>query len=94
MAKQNKAQLVNTFKNANKMKAMKNLSRNTVLLMVGYVVLKWTIIISAGTYLYSSENWRNEYFLVFPLLAVIVIGIKNRKRLFGKKKAMEESAQG
>ncbi|MEQ9380917.1 MAG: hypothetical protein RIF36_03675 [Imperialibacter sp.] len=75
------------------MKAMKILSRNTVLLMVGYVVLKWTIIISAGTYLYSSGNWRNEYFLFFPLLAVIVIGIKNRKRLFSKKKAMEENAQ-
>jgi hypothetical protein len=91
MAKQNNVILVNSL---NKMKAMKNLSRNTLLLMVGYVVLKWTIIISAGTYLYSSGKWRNEYFLIFPLLALIVIGIKNRKRLFGKKKAMEESAQG
>ena len=74
------------------MKSIKNLSQKTLLLMAGYVIIKWTIIISAGTYLYSSGNWRNEYFLFFPLLAVIAIGIKNRKRLFRKKTTMKESA--
>jgi hypothetical protein len=75
------------------MKLLTNLSRKTVLLMAGYVIFKWTIIICAGSYLYSSGSWRNEYFLFFPLFALIIAGIKNRKRLFRKKVTLGENTQ-
>lgn len=43
-------------------------------------MLKWSIIFGAGSYLYSHGVWKNEFFLVLPVLGIIVFGIRHLKK--------------
>lgn len=52
--------------------AIKTISKKGVLLAVGYVVVKWLIILSLGTYLARQGLWKNEYLLILPILAASV----------------------
>lgn len=62
------------------------------MLMGLYVIVKWAIIIGAGSYLYAQEWWKNVYFLILPLLGLTVFGIKKLKERGAKpKQAIETS---
>lgn len=61
-------------------KHLKNLSGKALIYMALYLVAKWSIILVAGTYLYKNGLWKNEYLLVLPVVAVIIISIKYKKR--------------
>ncbi len=60
-------------------KHLKNLSAKALMYMALYLVVKWAIILGAGTWLYKNGLWKNEYLLVLPVVAIIVLGIKYRK---------------
>ena len=50
---------------------------------IGYIVLKWAIIIGVAGYLYESSIWSNWYILFVPLIGLILF--RFIKRVFLKK---------
>jgi len=60
-------------------KHLKNLSAKALMYVALYVVVKWAIILGAGTWLYKNGLWKNEYLLVLPVIAIIVMGIRFKK---------------
>ena len=52
--------------------AIKTISKKGVLLAVGYVLIKWLIILSIGTYLARQGLWKNEYLLILPIIMLSV----------------------
>lgn len=73
---------------------MKNLSlktytKKTVLLMIGYVVLKWTLILTLGGWLFKMGWFEPHYLLALPIVGMIVFYLKRRK----KDKTLSESGQ-
>jgi len=49
--------------------ALKTISKKGVLFAVGYVAVKWLIILSVGTYLAKQGLWKNEYLFILPIIA-------------------------
>ncbi len=68
---------------------LKQLSGKALLPIIIYVVAKWTIIILFGSYLYRNNLWHPAYFLAFPVLALMVLYIRKRK----KRRAAEAAEQ-
>lgn len=70
-----------------KHKLLKN-GRKGLAGIVLYLILKWTLIILAGTYLQSKTWWNNAYFLGFPLIVLVIWYLKKR-RLPSKNSVLE-----
>jgi hypothetical protein len=51
---------------------IKTLSKKGICLAIGYVLIKWLIILTVGTYLVKQGLWRNEYLFILPAIAVSV----------------------
>ncbi|RYU97494.1 L-2-amino-thiazoline-4-carboxylic acid hydrolase [Emticicia agri] len=49
--------------------SIKTLSKKSILFAIGYVVIKWLIILSVGAYLAKQGLWKNEYLFILPLIA-------------------------
>jgi hypothetical protein len=64
----------------------RNLSKKAIGFGALYIGIKWTLIIFAGTYLYQSGLWRNEYIYSLPLVALLGIGIFFLKKHLHKKR--------
>ncbi|MBA4850664.1 L-2-amino-thiazoline-4-carboxylic acid hydrolase [Emticicia sp. BO119] len=52
--------------------AIKSISKKGVLFAVGYVAIKWLIILSVGTYLSKQGLWKNGYLFILPVIAVSI----------------------
>lgn len=52
--------------------AIKTISKKGVLFAVGYVAVKWLIILSVGAYLAKQGLWKNEYLFILPIIAILV----------------------
>ncbi|RFS16496.1 L-2-amino-thiazoline-4-carboxylic acid hydrolase [Emticicia sp. C21] len=50
--------------------AIKTISKKGVLFAIGYVFIKWLLILSVGTYLAKQGLWKNEYLFILPVIAV------------------------
>jgi hypothetical protein len=63
---------------------LKSLSKKTIGLGLLYIVVKWSLIILVGGYVYQAGLWRNEYFFFLPVIFAIGVGVflwkKNRKK--------------
>jgi hypothetical protein len=44
--------------------------RNTIAVGVGYVIIKWAIIIGIGGELFKSGYWNNWYLLAIPTIGL------------------------
>lgn len=51
---------------------IKKLSKKGIYFAIGYVLLKWLIILSVGTYLLKNGLWKNEYLYVLPIIAASI----------------------
>ncbi|NJB71702.1 hypothetical protein GGR42_002164 [Saonia flava] len=59
---------------------MKNTLKKGLLLGIGYVLLKWTLLGLIGTYLYKKGMWSNWYFLILPVIGLTVFFIRKKKK--------------
>ena len=65
------------------LKKMNKGIRTTFAISVGYVALKWTLILLVGGALYESGYWNNWYLLVIPVIGLTTLLI--RRRIKSKK---------
>lgn len=45
-----------------------------------YIVVKWTVILVAGSALYKSGYWSNWYFLLIPALGITAFTIRKFRK--------------
>ncbi len=57
--------------------------KTTFAIGLGYVALKWTLILLVGGALYESGYWNNWYLLVMPVIGLTTLLI--RRRIKSKK---------
>jgi hypothetical protein len=55
---------------------MKKYVQKGLTIAIVYVVLKWTIIVLAGTYLYEKGLWNNWLLLIFPAIALTAYWVR------------------
>lgn len=66
--------MLNTISNHIKKRGKKG-----ILLLVLYVIFKWTVIILLGKYLQTKSWWNDLYFLAFPVIILTVLLIKKHR---------------
>ena len=53
--------------------------RNVIGFGIAYVIIKWLIIVTIGSYLYSTGNWSNWYFLLIPVIGLLFFNLVGKK---------------
>lgn len=61
----------------------KKVAKKAILFGLLYILVKWSIILGAGTFLYQADLWRWEFTLIFPIFMLSAVTI--RKKLKNKK---------
>jgi len=64
---------------------MKVCLKKGLLIGVGYVLVKWTIIGLLGTYLYRNGLWSNWFFLIIPVVVLAIFSFRKKPDLSFKK---------
>lgn len=60
--------------------AIKIILKKGVVFTIGYIAIKWLIILSIGTYLAKQGLWKNEYLFVLPIIAIAMGLLRYIKR--------------
>lgn len=61
----------------------------TVLFGLGYVLIKWSMILLVGGALYRSGYWSNWYLLVIPVIGVIFLAVRRKMQNSKKDKDVD-----
>jgi hypothetical protein len=58
---------------------MKNINiKKAVLCGLGYVTVKWLILLAVGGALYKNGYWNNWYLTAIPVIGITIFAIKRR----------------
>ena len=60
--------------------------KNTIALGLGYILVKWTVIILAGTALYKSGYWNNWYLAAIPVIGLTAFFVRRKIKSDKNKK--------
>lgn len=64
------------------MERMKRLIREKgkkgMMLLLGYVILKWTVLLTFGRWLMAQDEFRWYYLLILPVTALTWLGIRGK----------------
>lgn len=63
---------------------MKKKLKKGILLGIGYVILKWTILGTLGASLYKKGLWSNWYLAILPLIGLVIFLFKKKKQKVSK----------
>jgi general stress protein CsbA len=55
-------------------------TKYTIAFGVGYVIVKWTLIVLVGGALYKSGYWSNWFLLAIPVIGFTVFMIKRKNK--------------
>lgn len=60
--------------------------KRLVLYSLGYIVIKWTVILGIGGALYETGHWNNWYLIAVPIIGITTFIIKRRIKINKNKK--------
>lgn len=63
---------------------LKGLSGKALLSALLYILIKWSLIATIGTFLIQNNLWKNEYYFILPVIGLTYLGAKTLYKKYRK----------